>query len=97
MKPQMIKYTPQMFNCDNTTPTAGSFNLSYQVIFAIQQRLNQLSNRPLHVVAVNELRRIYEANGSSLKPKSAALARQPDIDRLTNYLHLTLELKLDNV
>lgn len=75
----------------------GSFNLSYQVIFAIQQRLNQLSNRPLHVVAINELRRIYEANGSSLKPKSAALARQPDIDKLTNYLHVTRELKLDNV
>lgn len=97
MKPQMIKYTPQMFNRDNTFMTANSFNLSNQLIFAIQQKLNQLSNRPLHVVAINELRRIYEANGNSLKPKSATLARQPDADRLTNYLYATRELKLDNV
>ena len=97
MKPQMIKYTPQIFNRDNETPTMGSFNLSEQVITAIQRKLNQLSNRPLHVVAINELRRIYEANGNSLKPKSATLARQPDADRLTNYLHATRELKLDNV
>lgn len=97
MKPQMIKYTPQIFNRDNETPTAGSFNLSEQVIFTIQRKLNQLSNRPLHVVAINELRRIYEANGDSLKPRNATLARQPDADRLTNYLHVTRELKLDNV
>lgn len=97
MKPQMIKYTPQIFNRDNETPTMGSFNLSEKVITAIQRKLNQLSNQPLHIVAINELRRIYEANGNSLKPKSATLARQTDIDKLTNYLHATRELKLDNV
>lgn len=97
MKPQMIKYTPQIFNRDGATLTMGSFNLSEKLIFAIQQRLTQLSDRPLHVVAINELRRIYEANGNSLKPRSATMARQPDNDRLTNYLHATRELKLDNV
>lgn len=98
MRPQMIKYTPQMFNQrDDETVTANGYNFSEQLIFVIQQKLCQLSNRPLHVVAINELRQIYEATGQSLKPKSAKLARQSDIDNLSNYLHVTRELKLDNV
>lgn len=87
-----------MFNQrDDETVTANGYNFSEQLIFVIQQKLCQLSNRPLHVVAINELRQIYEATGQSLKPKSAKLARQSDIDNLSNYLHVTRELKLDNV
>lgn len=98
MRPQMIKYTPQMFNHqDNGTTSANGYNFSEQLIFAIQQKLCQFSNRPLHIIAINELRQIYEATGQSLKPKSAKLARQSDIDNLSNYLHVTRELKLDNV
>lgn len=98
MRPQMIKYTLQMFNRqDDGTASANGYNFSEQLIFAIQQKLCQFSNRPLHVIAINELRQIYEATGQSLKPKSAKLARQPDSDRLSNYLHVTRELKLSNV
>lgn len=98
MKPQMIKYTPQMFNHKDDGMASGSgYNFSEQLIFAIQQKLCQFSKRPSHIAAINELRQIYEATGQSLKPKSAKLARQPDIDELSNYLHVTRELKLSNV
>lgn len=87
-----------MFNQrDDETVTSSGYNFSEKLIFAIQQKLCQFSKRPLHITAINELRQIYEATGQSLKPKNAKLARQRDIDELSNYLHVTRELKLGNV
>ena len=94
----MIEYTPQMFNHQNDAiASANGYNFSEQMIFAIQQKLCQFSNRPLHVAAINELRQIYEATGQSLKPKSAKLARQQDRDEFQNYLHVNRELQIENV